>query len=66
MTDMPFVLAAYVVVLGGLAGYVLTLARRTAASRRLAAAVRREHGSQDAPWDVGGPLAAEESSEARR
>lgn len=66
MTDAPFVVAAYGVVLGGLAGYAFALARRTAAARRLAELVRRERESDRMPPEIGGPLVARESSEARR
>ena len=44
MTDAPFVLAAYAVVLGGLVGYAVTLRRRFSAARRIVAAVERERG----------------------
>ena len=66
MTDGPFVVAAYVVVLGGLAGYAFALRRRTAAARRLLALVRREHDVDGTAREIGGPLVARESSEARR
>ena len=66
MMDAPFVVAAYVVVLGGLAGYAVALAGRTAAARRLAALVRRERESDGTPREIGGPLVAGESSEASR
>jgi hypothetical protein len=34
MTDLPFILAAYLVIVGGLAVYTLTLLRRLARARR--------------------------------
>ena len=42
MTDAPFVIGAYAIVIMGLAGYVATLTRRLSAARRIAAAVERE------------------------
>lgn len=66
MTDAPYVVAAYVVVLGGLAGYALALGRRTAGARRLLAVVRRERDVDGTAREIGGPLAPGESSEARR
>ena len=42
MTDAPFVLAAYAVVLGGLVGYAWAVRRRLSAVRGLVAAVERE------------------------
>lgn len=66
MTDAPFVVAAYVVVLGGVAGYAFALARRTALARRLGASVRRERELDGSARDTGGPLVAGESSEVRR
>ena len=66
MTDGPFVVAAYVVVLGGLAGYAFALRRRMATARRLLALVRRERDVDGTAREIGGPLVAGESSEARR
>jgi hypothetical protein len=66
MTDAPFVVAAYVVVICGLAAYAFALARRTASARRLAALVRREREGDGTPREIGGPLVGRESSEARR
>jgi uncharacterized integral membrane protein len=34
MTDLPFILAAYLVIVGGLAVYTLALLRRLARARR--------------------------------
>ena len=48
MTDVAFVLGAYVVVLGGIAGYAIALARRIAAARRLADSIQRERDRADA------------------
>jgi len=42
MTDIAFVLGAYVVVLGGIAGYAVALGRRVASARRLAESIQRE------------------------
>lgn len=42
MSDAGFVAAAYAIVLGGLAGYVLTIARRRRAALRMADAIGRE------------------------
>lgn len=42
MTDAPFVLAAYAVVLGGVVGYAWSLRRRLSAAQGLVAAVERE------------------------
>lgn len=46
MTDLPSIVGAYGLVIGGLALYVLSLGRRARAARRVADAVRREreHG----------------------
>jgi len=66
MTDAPFVVAAYVLVLGALAGYGFALGRRTDAARRLAELVRRER-EHDAPApDSVGPVVVGTPSEARR
>lgn len=66
MTDAPFVVAAYVLVLGALAGYGFALGRRTAAARRLAKLIRRDR-ERDAPaLDIAGPVVAGTPSEARR
>lgn len=42
MTDVAFVAAAYLVVLGGLGAYAVTIARRIRSARRTAAAVTLE------------------------
>jgi hypothetical protein len=42
MSDLPSVMAAYGIVIGGLVFYVLSLVRRTGAARRLTAALARE------------------------
>ena len=44
MTDLPFILAAYIVILGGLALYTVTLLRRLRRAERAADA-----SSMDAP-----------------
>ena len=66
MTDAAFVVAAYVVVVGGLAGYAFALRRRTAAARRALASVRRERDVDGTSREIVGPLVAGESSQARR
>ena len=66
MTDGLFVIAAYVVVLGGLAAYAFALRRRTAAARRLLALIRRERDVDGTAREIGGPLVAGASSEAKR
>lgn len=42
MSDPAFVAAAYIVVLGGLAGYALSIGRRLRSADRTARAVERE------------------------
>ena len=42
MTDLPFVAASYVIVIGGLAAYITSIARRAAVVRRTARAIDRE------------------------
>lgn len=42
MTDAAFVIAAYGIVLGSLAGYALLLARRSSAARLAERAIRRQ------------------------
>lgn len=51
MTDIAFVLGAYVVVLGGIGAYAVALGRRVASAHRLAASVERERdgGGGSAP-----------------
>ena len=44
MTDAPFVVGAYAIVIMGLAGYAVTLGRRLAAARRIVGAVEGERG----------------------
>lgn len=66
MTDAAFVVAAYVVVVGGLAGYAFALRRRMATARRALALVRRERDVDGTSLEIGGPLVAGESSQARR
>lgn len=50
MTDLPSILGAYAIVLGGLIGYVASVVRRTNATRRLAAALasQRDRGGSNA------------------
>jgi len=66
MTDTPFVVAAYVLVLGALAGYGFALGRRTAAARRLAELVRRDRERGAPAPDIAGPVVAGAPSEVRR
>lgn len=47
MTDIAFVLGAYVVVLGGIAAYTVALGRRVAAARSLAESIQRERDRAD-------------------
>ncbi len=47
MTDVGFVIAAYGVILGGLALYVITLRRRLAALREVSLRIRRDAASSD-------------------
>jgi hypothetical protein len=42
MTDAAFVIAAYGIVLGSLAGYAIVLSRRSSASRLAERAIRRQ------------------------
>ena len=51
MTDIAFVLGAYVVVLGGIGAYAVALGRRVASAHRLAASIERERdgGGGSAP-----------------
>ena len=44
MTDAPFVVGAYAIVIIGLVGYAVTLTRRLSAARHIVAAVERERG----------------------
>jgi hypothetical protein len=44
MTDAPFVVGAYAIVLMGLVGYAVTLRRRLSGARRIVAAVEDERG----------------------
>lgn len=44
MTDAPFVVGAYAIVITGLAGYAVTLRRRISAAHRIVAAVEGERG----------------------
>lgn len=41
MTDLPFVAASYLIVIGGLAAYITSIARREAVVRRTARANER-------------------------
>ena len=49
MTDLPSIVAAYGLVLGGIGAYALSVARRTAAARRVAAAIERQRGGRPTP-----------------
>lgn len=42
MSDPAFVAASYAIVLGGLAAYAASIARRTRAARRMAQSIERE------------------------
>ncbi len=42
MSDLAFILAAYVVILGGLAVYAITLRRRVRAAREASVRIRHE------------------------
>jgi len=42
MTDLAFIVAAYAIVLGGLAIYAVSIARRLQSARRAAEALERE------------------------
>ena len=48
MTSLPFVVAGYGVILGGLALYAAILARRIRAARETSLRIRRDAGSVDA------------------
>ncbi len=47
MTSLPFVVAGYGVILGGLALYAAILARRIRAARETSLRIRRDAGSAD-------------------
>lgn len=57
MSDPAFVAASYAIVLGGLAAYALSLARRTRAARGTAQLLERERG-RVLPEEAGEPRAA--------
>ncbi len=67
MSDPAFVAAAYSIVLGGLALYVLSIARRVRSARRTAAALERsrERALQGVSSEAPAPLASQRS-EAQR
>jgi hypothetical protein len=46
MTDLPFIVAAYLVIVGGLALYAVTLLRRLRRARDDAAGAARERGDE--------------------
>ena len=48
MTSLPFVVAGYGVILGGLALYAAILARRIRVARETSLRIRRDAGSTDA------------------
>ena len=52
MSDVWFVIAGYGVILGGLAGYAVTLARRLARAREASLRIRGEAESGAAPTDL--------------
>lgn len=54
MSNPEFVVAAYAVVLGGLAGYVVSIARRVRAARRTTGMLERE-GKRVLPDEAGEP-----------
>jgi hypothetical protein len=47
MTDVAFIVGAYLVVLGAIAAYVVTLGRRLASALELAESIRREGDPRD-------------------
>jgi len=49
MTDVPSVAAAYVLVVGGLGLYVVSIARRLRAAQRTSEAIRREREHESRP-----------------
>ena len=56
MSNPEFVAAAYAIVLGGLAGYVASVARRVGAARRTAGILERER-ERALPDEAGEPAA---------
>lgn len=46
MTDLPFIAAAYLVIVGGLAIYAVTLLRRLARAKREAGDLPRDRGDE--------------------
>ena len=56
MSNPEFVVAAYAIVLGGLAGYVASIARRVRAARRTAGMLECE-GERALPDEAGEPAA---------
>lgn len=67
MTDVAFVLGAYVVVLGGIAAYALALGRRLTAARDLAESIQRERDRGDGAAPAASERAAvAEAIEGRR
>lgn len=67
MTDLVFVIAAYAAVFGGLALYVVTLARRTTAARTQAATLERERQRDPASGRMDGetPISDDGGERAR-
>ncbi len=49
MDDLPFIVAGYGVILGGLAGYAVVLLRRLATARRASLQIRRQAESAPSP-----------------
>jgi hypothetical protein len=61
VTDPGFVLAGYVVVVGGLTAYAVALRRRIATARRRAAAVAEETPYRGEPTTSSAPIGARET-----
>ena len=66
MTDIAFVLGAFVVVLGGIAGYAVGLGRRVASANRLAESIQRERDRGDEAPATSERLVGREPFEAGR
>jgi hypothetical protein len=49
MQDLPFIVAGWVVILGGLAAYTILLLRRLAVARRTSLRIRRQAESAPSP-----------------